>query len=227
MSSRKYAVIGTGKTGSSAAALLGEDAVMFNRNNPPESGLLSGLDVAIVFVPGSAAEQVMEPLLKSGIPAVWGTTGYEWPVDLSDRLVDRGVSWVTGSNFSMAMNLIRKSIEILGKGSAVIPETQFHIHEIHHTEKVDAPSGTAFSWSEWLGKECEITSEREGDVKGIHSLHMQTPTESVWIRHEAHSRALFAEGAIWSANYLLDQPDTKPGLYTFSQLFDKAFSNLL
>lgn len=227
MKTHKYAVIGTGKTGSYVAEILGREAVTFDETRPPTPDLLKGVDVVVIFVPGSAASEVLDVVFEAGTDAVWGTTGFNWPADLAERLEGKNMRWVTGSNFSLAMNLVRRSVELFGRGSSILKEVGFQIHEIHHTEKQDAPSGTAISWKEWLGKECKITSERVGDIKGIHTLHMETPTESVWLKHEAHSRRVFAEGAVWSAKSLLNDPNLKPGLYTFSELFDKAFTDLL
>ncbi|MEX0661949.1 MAG: dihydrodipicolinate reductase C-terminal domain-containing protein [Balneolaceae bacterium] len=216
-------VIGTGKTGSAVVDVLGESAVPFNRENPPTVDALKKTDIAIIFVPGDSAENIVELLIKTKIPAVWGTTGYEWPENLNERVKDAGVPWIIGSNFSLGMNLVRKSLELFGAGSSLLNDPQFHIHETHHIHKKDAPSGTALSWKEWLGKESTISSSREGDVKGIHELHIKTGNESIFLKHEAHSRKLFAEGAIWAANYLLDNPSIKAGVYPFPTIFDEAF----
>jgi 4-hydroxy-tetrahydrodipicolinate reductase len=221
-----YSVIGTGKTGSAVVELLGDAAVPFNSENPATVSSLQKSDIAIIFVPGSAAEQVVETVLEAGIPAIWGTTGYQWPADLSNRVKNANARWVIGSNFSLGMNLVRKALTMLGKGSDLLAEPAFHIHEVHHKHKQDAPSGTALSWQEWLGKEANISSDRQGDVKGIHNLHIKTAMESIRLEHEAHSRALFAEGAVWAANYILAHPYVSPGVYSFSDLFDKAYKNL-
>lgn len=225
--SRKFAVVGTGKTGGAVAKQLGNAAITFDEENKPTPQKLAGADAAIIFVPGSAAEEVLEVLLEAEIPAVWGTTGYEWPKDLPARVKSAGNRWVIGSNFSLGMNLVRKALNLLGKGSLFLNDPQFHIHEIHHVHKQDAPSGTALSWKDWLGKEATISSDRQGDVKGIHNLHLKTAGESIYLKHEAHSRSIFAEGAIWTANYILDHPDMNPGVYPFSELFDRAFKELL
>lgn len=224
---RTYAVIGTGKTGGTVAKQLGNAAILFDVNNKPTPEKLSEADVAIIFVPGEAAEEIIEILLETDIPAVWGTTGYQWPVDLPDRVKLAGNRWVIGSNFSLGMNLVRKALNILGKGAEFLDNPQFHIHEVHHVHKKDAPSGTALSWKDWLGKEASISSDRQGDVKGIHNLHLKTSGESVYLKHEAHSRSIFAEGAIWTADYILDHPEIVPGVYQFSELFDRAFKELL
>lgn len=222
-----YSVIGTGKTGGTVLDMLGDKAMAFDENNRPTAEKLSESDIAIVFVPGIAASQVLDIVLEAGIPAVWGTTGYEWPADLPDRVKKQGVRWVAGSNFSMGMNLVRNTIQMIGKGSEMLKNPSFHIHEVHHIHKQDEPSGTALSWQEWLGKEAGISSDRQGDVKGIHNLHLQTAGESIYLKHEAHSREIFAEGAIWTANYLLENRFIEPGFYPFSDIFDKAFRELL
>lgn len=223
----KTAVIGTGKTGGAVAELLGKDAITFDKENPPEVDTLKQADIAIVFVPGEAASEIIDLLLEAKIPAVWGTTGFKWPADLPDRVKKINARWVIGSNFSLGMNLVRKAINMFGEGSGLLRNPDFHIHEVHHIHKQDAPSGTALSWHEWLGKDAAISSAREGDVKGMHELHIKTEYESIYLKHEAHNRKLFAEGAIWTAKYLMDNPQIEAGVYKFSSIFDQAFNNQL
>lgn len=221
----KISVIGTGKTGSSIAEQLGNSAVEFNSTNKPTVEEVAKTDAAIIFVPGDAAPEIIELLLKAKIPAVWGTTGYSWPADLPKRVKEVGGKWVIGSNFSLGMNLVRKALTIFGEGSDMLESPKFHIHETHHTGKKDAPSGTALSWEKWLNKDAQISSSRFGDVKGIHELHIKTANESIYLKHEAHDRKLFADGAIWAAEKLLNDSDILPGVYQFSELFDKEFSS--
>jgi 4-hydroxy-tetrahydrodipicolinate reductase len=223
----KVSVIGTGKTGSAVAELLGDQAVRYDSKSNITAEKLKETDIAIIFVPGEAAEEVSKVVLKSGIHAVWGTTGYAWPENLPNQVKEVNAKWIIGSNFSLGMNLIRKALNILGKGGDFLQDPEYHIHEVHHVHKKDAPSGTALSWQEWLGRDASISSDRQGDVKGIHNLHLQTNNESIYLKHEAHSRKLFAEGAIWTAEYLLKNPQIKPGIYPFSSIFDQAFSKLL
>jgi 4-hydroxy-tetrahydrodipicolinate reductase len=217
----KIAVVGTGKTGGKVAEILDKDAVVFNTSNPVTAEKLKKCDAAIIFVPGDAAGSVIGEVLESGIPAVWGTTGYEWPEDLDKLIKENKTSWIIGSNFSMGMNLVRKAIELLSKESEKLINPDYHIHEVHHTHKKDSPSGTALSWKEWLGRDVKISSERKGDIKGIHTLEIRTENELIQLKHEALDRALFAEGAIWSAKQLLSENHFEPGLYSFSEIFDK------
>lgn len=221
----KISVIGTGKTGGAILEQLGEKAVAFNSTEKPTAEKVSKTDAAIIFVPGEAAPEIVEVMLKAGVPAIWGTTGYNWPKDLPERVKAMQATWVIGSNFSLGMNLVRKALNVLGDGSKMLDDPRFHIHETHHTEKKDAPSGTALSWEKWLNRDARISSSRIGDVKGIHELHIKTRNESIYLKHEAHDRKLFAEGAIWAAEYLLSNREILPGVYPFSELFDKEFAS--
>ncbi len=221
----KISVIGTGKTGGAIAEMLGKRAVTFNSSNKPSAKEVAKTDVAIIFVPGNAASEIIDIMLEAGTPAIWGTTGYKWPVDLPDKVKAIQSKWVIGSNFSLGMNVVRKALSVLGEGSDMLDSPKFHIHETHHTDKKDAPSGTALSWQKWLNKDAKISSSRVGDVKGIHELHIKTKYESIYLKHEAHDRKLFAEGAIWAAEKLIGDQQIVPGVYQFSELFDKAFLN--
>lgn len=219
----KISVIGTGKTGGKVVELLGGKlGHAFDESNPPTSEKLRESDAVIVFVPGESVEQVLPVVLQSEIPAAWGSTGYQWPDDLNEQVKRAGTRWVLATNFSLGMNIIRKALQILSKGSEILKDPEFEIHEIHHIHKKDAPSGTALSWKEWFNKDAvKVTSTREGDVKGIHELRIKTSNELIKLRHEALDRALFAEGAIWAAEQLIINDRLEQGVYTFGALFDE------
>src|SRR5690625_176847 len=222
----RIALIGAGKTGGYVKELAGsgDRVAVFDEYDKPDAVRLKESDVAILFVPGSAAAELIDPVLESGIPAAWGTTGFVWPEDLDQRVKTVGTRWILASNFSLGMHLLRRSLQIIGSGADVLKNPEYHIHEIHHTDKQDAPSGTALSWKEWLGKEeARITSSREGDVKGIHSLHVKTDYESIHIKHEAHDRAVFAHGALWAARFLVEDRSLEPGVYPIESIIDLAF----
>lgn len=222
----KFAVIGTGKTGGKVVELLGRDRIhqAFDEDHTPSAEELKGADAAIIFVPGFAVKDIWDAVYESKIPAVWGSTGFDWPRDLDVRLKKDKIKWLKASNFSLGMNIIRRCIQLISEGSELLEGPRFHIHEIHHVHKKDAPSGTALSWKEWLNKEAEITSERKGDIKGIHQLEMKTERESIFLKHEAHDRAVFAEGAIWAAEQLV-RPHVEPGFHDFSAFFDSLIND--
>ena len=219
----KISVIGTGKTGGKVVEMLGEHLLhTFDAMNPPTVDALQESDAVIIFVPGDAVPDLMPLVLESGTPAAWGSTGNEWPDDLDKQVKEASTRWVLATNFSLGMNIIRKSIETISAGSNILKNPSYHIHEVHHVHKKDAPSGTALSWKEWLNKEVKVTSAREGDVNGIHELKVRTATEEITLKHEALDRALFAEGAIWAAEQLINQEELADGVYAFGQLFDRV-----
>ncbi|TYP92727.1 4-hydroxy-tetrahydrodipicolinate reductase [Fodinibius salinus] len=222
------AVIGTGKTGGKVLEVLDDDQIIgpFDSSNKPTVEALAKADAAILFVPGAAADELINTLMEAGIPAAWGTTGYEWPDDLDEQLKKKDLTWLQASNFSLGMNIVRRCLGVIGQSSSVLDNPSFHIHEIHHTDKQDAPSGTAISWEQWLGEEAQITSERKGDIKGIHQLNVQTETESIELKHQAHDRKIFAQGAIWATEQLVNR-DIAPGFYSLSTIFDNIMQQQL
>lgn len=223
----KISVIGTGKTGSKVVEMLGDNlATAFDENNLPTVGALKASDAVIIFVPGHAVSNILEVVLESGVPAAWGSTGFEWPEDLDHQVKGKGTKWVLATNFSLGMNIIRKSIEAISIGSAILKDPKFKIHEVHHIHKVDAPSGTALSWKEWLNKEVDVTSAREGDVNGIHELTLRTATEEITLKHDALDRSIFAEGAIWAAEQLVNNQQLSEGVHTFGELFDQVTKDI-
>ena len=221
----KIAVIGTGKTGGEVIKLISPDQLCgaYNTTNPVSIDKLADADVAIIFVSGTAVPKLMSIVMAAGIPAVWGSTGAVWPKDLDEQLQTSGNKWVIAANFSLGMNLVRQCIKILALGNDIMPESQYSIYETHHVHKKDTPSGTALAMKDWLGLDCEIHSERKGEVTGIHKLVLQTGSETITLEHEAHDRAVFAQGAIWAAHYLVEHTNIEPGLYDFNDLVDDFF----
>jgi len=221
----KIALLGNGKTGSHVLSLAQNEpatsATVFNRGNPPERNALAGHDIAISFFPGDAFLRYIPELIASRVPVVTGSTGFEWPEGrdaFSDRLRQEGLVWVHANNFSLGMNLMREMIRILSKSGELYEDCRFSLHEVHHTRKKDAPSGTALSWKQWLGHPVDITSERTGDVIGEHALTLDTPFERIAISHSALDRRIFASGALWTARQVLHGAIDDPGLHDMQQL---------
>ncbi len=109
---------------------------------------------------------------------------------------------IYASNFSLGVNALFKAIQKaseLLRGAGYTPA----IEEIHHIHKLDAPSGTAKSMADLveqcLGEKPEITSVREGEVPGIHTLTLKSACDQLTLRHEAFSREGFAKGAVVAA----------------------------
>lgn len=229
----KVAIIGKGRTGGALLSLLDKDQIVgpFGRSNPATLDALNAADVVICFVPAEAMDELTPLLLEARLPVVWGVTGYQWPETLSNQLKDAGLTWVKGHNFSLIMPIIKRALNALGLIKALDPNSQFAIHEVHHTGKLDAPSGTALSWGDWLvdGQnsvklgDITITSDRVGEVVGDHQLTISNGDETISLQHQAHDRRLFARGALWAAQQLVTacQANTaSQGLIDFHTLID-------
>jgi 4-hydroxy-tetrahydrodipicolinate reductase len=122
-----------------------------------------------------------------------------------------------GTNFSMGVQkLFRLTAEL-----ARLDGYSFSIDETHHTSKLDAPSGTAITLREIIeavrpGTPVEITSHRVGDAKGEHIVTASSETDTLEIRHDAHSRRGFAQGAVRGAEWLAG----KSGVWEFREIFE-------
>lgn len=228
----KIALMGFGKMGKTIAVLAvakGHEIVYKSTANSQE-GVLEDADVIIEFsTPESAKENILKGL-KLGIPVVSGTTGW---LDDYQEVVEYcktcNGSFVYASNFSIGVNLFSL---IVDQASALLSKWEAYdveIEEIHHTEKKDAPSGTAISLAEVIlknsskkmwkleesGKDVlKISAKREADVKGTHRIDFVSEIDTISLQHEAHSRDGFAKGAIFAAEWLFD----KKGIYTMKDV---------
>jgi len=222
----KFAIIGKGKTGSHVIKLLeskNADFEVFDSENLATTSKLKDFDVAICFVNGPIFLELMPTLLEVKIPVITGATGFEWSKDLRKSVKDAGATWIKASNFSIGMNLIHKMIsETLSKASQLFDEYNFSIHEVHHTKKLDAPSGTAIKWQEWTKEDIKISSERTGDVVGDHTITLKSGNEKITLRHEALDRSIFASGALKAVEFL---EGLESGLYDFEELTLKKLLN--
>jgi len=217
----KIALLGKGKTGGQVLELLVQNKIphtVFDSKNHPTLETLKGHDVAISFLSGDVFKDYMTLLLESKIPVVTGSTGMEWPSDFDKKLKVLNSKWIYATNFSLGMNLVHQMILIMKEADTIINNVKFDMLEVHHTKKLDSPSGTALSWKKWLGHEVSITSERTGDVIGIHELKLKTPVEEISIKHEALDRKIFAEGALYAANKITS---LSPGLHLFQDVVQK------
>jgi 4-hydroxy-tetrahydrodipicolinate reductase len=213
----KIALLGKGKTGSEVLK-LDSSITVFDSTNTPTSKNLQGHDVIISFLPGPIFSQYIPLLIETKIPVVTGSTGFDWPKDFSSILAEENLSWIYTNNFSLGMNIVKKMIETLSKAAGLFEDTSFSIHEIHHTKKQDAPSGTAISFEKWLGEKAKITSERTGDVVGVHELTFECADEKITLNHTAKDRSIFARGALWAAKIIKEDSDIPKGLNTFNDI---------
>lgn len=216
----KVALLGAGKTGGKVSQLHPNSVVFDERNLPTEEKLLA-CDVVISFLPGPAFVEYIDLLIETRLPVVTGSTGFEWPANIQNRLRDAKVKWINAHNFSLGMNIVKQMIEYLGQGKSLFSQVDYSIHDIHHVHKQDSPSGTALSWQKWLGTDAKITAERTGDVVGYHHVEMKTPVEKIKLSHEALDRGIFAQGALWSADKILNDETIELGLTHFSDIVKK------
>jgi 4-hydroxy-tetrahydrodipicolinate reductase len=179
-----------------------------------------GADVAIEFTqPGSAPDNILK-CLEAGIPVVCGTTGWSARLDEMKRAVQQnnGCLFYT-SNFSLGVNIFFKTSEYLSKLMNGRTDYAVSIDETHHTEKKDAPSGTAITLAEglirnlgnktkWVNnppsseEELEIRSHRIDPAAGTHVVTYKSEVDEIEIKHTAHSREGFAFGAVLVAEWI-------------------------
>ncbi len=216
----KLALLGYGKMGKTIERLAVEAGheVVFIKDRANERGDLAEADVAIDFSTPEAAVDNISRCILDGIPIVSGTTGWLKDYDKVLKLCEeRNGSFIYASNFSIGVNLFFGLNEYLAKQMSSWPMYDISIEEIHHTEKKDAPSGTAISLAEGIIKNTAkeawqldgqgdavvpIHAKREEDVKGTHEITYSSEIDTISIKHEAHSRDGFAKGAILAAQWL-------------------------
>ncbi len=223
----KLALFGYGKMGKTIERLAQQAGhiVVFKADKQYEDGDLIRADVAIEFSAPDSAFTNIERCIVAGIPVVSGTTG--WLDDYNKVLKlceERNGSFIYASNFSIGVNLFFNLNEYLAEQMRLRKEYESSIEEIHHSEKKDAPSGTAISLAEGILKYLDkadwkldsdnddhlsIHSIREGEIKGIHKVTYRSGIDQITIQHEAFSRDGFATGAILAAEWL----QNKKGVY--------------
>ena len=174
--------------------------------------------VCIDFTTPQAFRQNFRFLAQHFKAVVVGTTGWNDIFDeVKQAFEECGTTMIYASNFSLGVNALFAAVS---RASELLRDAGYtpQIEEIHHIHKLDAPSGTAKSLAERVERELglrpEITSVREGEVAGIHTLTLTSDCDRLIFRHEAFSRAGFAKGAVTAA--LMTEKVT--GVHEFSEL---------
>ncbi len=200
------------------------------------------VDVAIEFSsPESAAENITY-CLEHGWPVVCGTTGWLGKRAAIEVLCrEKKGAFFYASNYSIGVNLFFRLNKVLAKFMRNYPSYHVSMTEIHHTQKKDAPSGTAITLAEgvlehlpnkhrWVTNEAghkpesvgedavEIKSLREGTVPGTHTVRYDSDVDQIEITHVAHSRQGFALGAVVAAEWLVGQE----GIFGMDDLLGNA-----
>ncbi len=219
-------VLGRGKTGSLVAEVARERGHRVHSidevDNPDASWLTSEnlreFDVVIDFTTPEAVLANIQACLRAKKAMVVGTTGWYGEMERVRSAVERaGTGFAFGANFSYGVNLFFQIVRVAAP--ALAHGYSGHITERHHIHKKDAPSGTAVAIQRVLeqasGVRVDITSEREGDVTGTHTLELASAGDRIVLMHEAKSRRTFAEGAVLAAEWVVG----KAGFYDFKDIF--------
>ena len=193
---------------------------------------LENIDVAIDFsIPDSAVDNITKCILKN-IPVISGTTG--WLDDYDDVMElckEHDSAFLYASNFSLGVNIFFEINTTLSKLMKVFSQYKPSIEEIHHTQKIDVPSGTAITlantiiensrYKNWTleqpkPNELGITAKRIKNVPGTHEITYQSNVDSIQIKHTAHSREGFAFGAVIAAEWIAN----KKGVFSMKDVLN-------
>lgn len=234
------ALIGYGKMGKEIETIAVSRGHKINLkidiNNPQDLTIenLQKCDAAIEFTIPDSAVNNYNICFEAGIPVVSGTTGW---LDKKEEVVkhctEMNGTFFYASNFSLGVNLFFEINRKLAELMANRPEYNVEMTEVHHTQKLDAPSGTAISLAEdileklpgktsWVNdktpaeNELNIKSERRGEVPGIHTIKYESEVDYIEITHDAKNRKGLAFGAVLAAEYCLDHK----GILTMKKLLN-------
>lgn len=180
---------------------------------------LKNIDVAIEFTIPKSAVNNYKTCFKAGVPVVSGTTGWldQW-VQVTDCCNENNCAFFYASNFSLGVNLFFDLNQKLARLMNSFDQYNVKMTEVHHTQKLDAPSGTAITLADdiigeveklkaWENKatndtqKIEIISVREGDVPGIHTIKYESEIDFIEITHSAKTRKGLAFGAVLAAEF--------------------------
>jgi 4-hydroxy-tetrahydrodipicolinate reductase len=240
----KIAIIGYGAMGKEIEIIAKNKGIIisniFDIDSKINCNQKYDFDVAIDFSTSIAVLDNLECLAKFGKNMVIGTTGWYEKIDDIKKIVnENNIGCIWSSNFSIGMQLFFRIIAETTKLSDQFKLYDTFISEIHHTNKIDSPSGTAKRLGNIIiensnskhtilndninrkisSKELHISSLRGGTINGIHTVYFDSIADTIELTHRAKSRTGFAEGAVVAAEWL----NNKKGFYCFDNiLFDEA-----
>jgi 4-hydroxy-tetrahydrodipicolinate reductase len=230
----RIALLGYGKMGQviEAIALQRGHTIVLKVSSDTKNYELSNVDIAIDFsTPESAVENITQ-CFNNNVPVICGTTGWLKDYDAMLQLCkDTNGAFIYASNFSLGVNIFFELNNTLAKLMKGLPQYKVSIEEIHHTQKLDAPSGTAISlandiisqsdYTNWTlehpkSSELPIVAKRIENVPGTHEITYESVVDSIQIKHTAHSREGFALGAVVAAEWL----QHKKGVFTMKDVLN-------
>ncbi len=228
----KIALLGYGKMGKviERIALERNHEIVLRKGSQDSFEGLENADVAIDFSVPSVAVENISTCLEKGIPVVSGTTGWLEKYDEMVALCNqKNGSFIYGSNFSLGVNIFFELNEYLAKMMNNLKQYKVSMEEIHHTQKLDAPSGTAISLANGIIKntsyenwtldvtndnQIHIDAKRIENVPGTHSVFYDSEVDQIEIKHTAHSREGFALGSVVAAEWIIG----KKGVFTMKDV---------
>jgi len=230
----KIALLGYGRMGKEIEKIAisrGHEIVI--RKDVDDTIDISLADVAIDFSIPDAAFKNISNCINNNVPVISGTTG--WLDNYKDAVAlceEKKGAFIYASNYSVGVNIFFELNKQLAKMMATLEDYNISMEEIHHTKKLDAPSGTAITLAEgviensskkdWeLGaisseENIPIVAKRIPDVPGTHTVWYNSEVDSIEIKHTAHNRKGFALGAVIAAEWILD----KTGVFTMKDVLN-------
>ena len=237
----RIALFGYGKMGKEIEKIAmqrGHEIIgIVNRTNPKENLDLRKIDAVIEFTSPDLAESHVIYCLENNLPIVVGTTGWYNKLDvLSTLCKEKNGALLHATNFSIGVNLFFAMNKYLAKMMNQFPEYKASVLEIHHTQKLDAPSGTGISiveqiidnhstYKNWENvKKSQITHDatlsieslRLPDVPGTHEVKYESEIDTIEMKHTAHNRKGFALGSVLAAEWL----QNKKGVFTMNDVLN-------
>lgn len=230
----KIALLGYGKMGQIIERIAIErgHTIVLRKGSKDSYDGLELADVAIDFsVPGSALANI-KACLDSNVAIICGTTG--WLENYDEALAyckAKDGAFLYGSNFSLGVNVFFELNEYLAKMMTTLKEYKVSMEEIHHTQKLDAPSGTAITlakgvianseYTDWSlsndnADAIHIEAIRKDSVPGTHSVFYDSTIDQIEIKHTAHTREGFALGAVVAAEWILG----KQGVFSMKDVLN-------
>lgn len=230
----KIALLGYGKMGQVIERIAlerGHEIVLKKDENNTFDGL-SNADVAIDFSVPTAAVSNISNCFQANVPVISGTTGWLENYDEVAALCnEKNGAFISSSNFSLGVNIFFEVNEYLAKIMSKFDSYKVSMEEIHHTQKLDAPSGTAISlakgiienssYKDWTlenaeAKQIHIEAKRIGTVPGTHTVTYNSSVDAIEIKHTAHNREGFALGAVIAAEWIVG----KQGIFTMKDVLE-------
>ncbi len=219
----KIALLGYGKMGKTIEkiAIQRGHTIALKVDKEDTTYDLSDIDVAIDFSIPSAAVNNITNCFNAGVPVISGTTGWlEYYEMIVNVCKEKKGSFIYASNYSLGVNLFFELNKKLAKMMAPLEGYDITMEEIHHTEKLDAPSGTAITLAEGVIENTDkknwklgegdhntipITAKRIDKVPGTHTVTYSSKVDDIEIKHTAHNRDGFALGAVVAAEWISDK----------------------